>query len=648
MLCDALGLGGVETHVTTLANALAKAGHEVTVVSGGGALTDALCGVRHVTLPMRKGWRLPLLFFRLWRLLRKERFDVIHAHTRLTAFLCRPLARGRLVTTAHWVFDTAFPKGLLTTWGNETLAVSRDIADYLQSAYRLKEERIHITVNGIDVLRFQPRKTGQRKRRIVYCSRMDHDRADVAFLLLDALPTLPYEDFSLTILGDGDRFDELSARVRAFLSRSPRASITLTGGVTDVAAYLKDADIFIGVSRAALEGMASGCAVILGGNEGYLSVFDPKHSAVAEESNFCCRGAPKATAERLRRDLSYLLSLPQDALHAMGERNRRYVMETYSTERMTGDALAVYERICKRKVVLCGYFGFSNVGDTLLFRAFSEKLKKEGYRSVLPFSAKAPSLRALFALRRGYDLVFGGGNLLQDATSRRSLSFYLCCAALATGRVVLYGGLGPLSCEGEGRVARLLSHADAFYCRTAGDLAYAKRLSCASAVLSADPVLTLTLPKKKRGEQILLAFKAPPRESCAALLAFTLSLCRTFGKEHFFLYVMHPEDRAISRRIAKLCGIPVYEEGTEGFLSRLSECRAVFASRLHAGVAALAMGIPFSLWRTEEKCRYFVEDLRALADGAPFCSLFSFSDRPTSLLLPDGMQEALTALKRRI
>ena len=41
MLCDRLSLGGVETHVVTLANCLAREGHEVTVISGGGALACA-------------------------------------------------------------------------------------------------------------------------------------------------------------------------------------------------------------------------------------------------------------------------------------------------------------------------------------------------------------------------------------------------------------------------------------------------------------------------------------------------------------------------------------------------------------------------------------------------------------------------------
>jgi polysaccharide pyruvyl transferase WcaK-like protein len=109
----------------------------------------------------------------------------------------------------------------------------------------------------------------------------------------------------------------------------------------------------------------------------------------------------------------------------MGEENRRYVLTHYSVSRMTADALSVYQRICKRRAVLCGYYGFKNVGDVLLHRALTEILRKNGYRKTLTLSVRRPSLSALYSIWKGYDFFLGGGNLLQDATSRRSLSFYL-------------------------------------------------------------------------------------------------------------------------------------------------------------------------------------------------------------------------------
>ena len=112
---------------------------------------------------------------------------------------------------------------------------------------------------------------------------------------------------------------------------------------------------------------------------------------------------------------------------------------------------------------------------------------------------------------------------------------------------------------------------------------------------------------------------------------------------------MHPDDLAFSRRVAALCQIPYHNGGgTDTLLAMLSKARMVYASRLHAGIAALGMGIPFALWKGEEKNRFFIEDLKREREKTDFCTLFSFSDRPKTLLPDVGMQEAKQALLRRI
>ena len=204
MLCDRLDLGGVETHVVTLANALAKRGHSVTLLSGGGRLCESLVGVKHITLPLYRKRSFLFLLFTLWRLLRREHFDIIHAHTRYTAFLCRPLAGKRLVTTAHWVFDTRFPLGVLSHWGKATLAVSPDIEEYLVRCYRLPRARIFQTVNGIDTVEFSPQKKEHSRPKIVCCTRMEPERDRSVFCLLEACERLTDIPFSLCILGDGN------------------------------------------------------------------------------------------------------------------------------------------------------------------------------------------------------------------------------------------------------------------------------------------------------------------------------------------------------------------------------------------------------------------------------------------------------------
>jgi polysaccharide pyruvyl transferase CsaB len=131
-----------------------------------------------------------------------------------------------------------------------------------------------------------------------------------------------------------------------------------------------------------------------------------------------------------------------------------------------------------RRVLLCGYYGEHNLGDDALLQVLLDQLPA-GWRPLVTahdqalvqqrFAAGCPgletldrrSLRAvLAALARCDALVLGGGSLLQDSTSFRSLLYYgaLILAARARGLpVLLWGqGLGPLRRRRSRLLVRLL------------------------------------------------------------------------------------------------------------------------------------------------------------------------------------------------
>ena len=58
------------------------------------------------------------------------------------------------------------------------------------------------------------------------------------------------------------------------------------GARVDINKCVALGDIFIGVSRAALEAMAAGKPVIIAGNEGYIGIFNESTYPIALETNF--------------------------------------------------------------------------------------------------------------------------------------------------------------------------------------------------------------------------------------------------------------------------------------------------------------------------------------------------------------------------
>ena len=152
LMADGMQAGGAETHVETLARGLAKRGHTVALFSEGGAVADRLFrdGIRTFTVP-RVG-RDPIRFFaarrELRRLIRAERFEILHAHTRMAALISRKICRacGRKcrktarIVTVHAHFRTSPLFRVLCDWGDRAIAVSEDLRAYVADAYRVPAE----------------------------------------------------------------------------------------------------------------------------------------------------------------------------------------------------------------------------------------------------------------------------------------------------------------------------------------------------------------------------------------------------------------------------------------------------------------------------------------------------------------------------
>ena len=176
MLIDSLDIGGAETHVETLARELSSMGHEITVACAGGQLIKNLkCSkIRYIPLPRflkgeRKGSDLHFtlrflpLKVAISRAIEQSNPDLVHAHTRKTAFLAHSICQRRkipLAVTVHALFSMKFPKNILSKWGDATIAVSEDIKNHL---LKLKNTKLKIEIipNGVEIppcSRFNPQK----------------------------------------------------------------------------------------------------------------------------------------------------------------------------------------------------------------------------------------------------------------------------------------------------------------------------------------------------------------------------------------------------------------------------------------------------------------------------------------------------------
>lgn len=161
-----LNAGGVEGHVLDLAGFLASAGHESIVISNGGNMVAKLerRGVRHVMMPVhRKSLRSLLQVHKLRAWLRDEKPDIVHAHSRVPAWITwlalrgmNPLTRPKFVTTVHGFYSVNAYSAIMTK-GDRVIAVSESIRTYVREKYpSCDPSRITVIPHGIDPKIYHP------------------------------------------------------------------------------------------------------------------------------------------------------------------------------------------------------------------------------------------------------------------------------------------------------------------------------------------------------------------------------------------------------------------------------------------------------------------------------------------------------------
>lgn len=355
-------VGGAETHVFELAKELKKRGNNVIVMSAGGKYADELekAGVKHIYAPLKN--KKPQNILKSYKMIKEtvisEKIDVVHAHARIPGFIsgliCKKL-KLPLVTTVHGIYKVTPLLKLLTNWGEKTLTVSEDIKAQVIKDYKLKEENVNVTVNGINTNVFSKGKSvvpelNDAKFKIIHVSRLDADSSDIAEKLINIMDELNKrlnKNLELVIVGSGNKFKYLKE-----LSKD-KESVKMLGLRTDVSEILKAGNVFVGVSRAALEAMATQLPVILAGNpnyyQGYIGIFNKSNLENAINTNFCCRDCEETTNEKLIKDIIEIYDMSKEERDEMGNYNRSVVEDMYSVDKMVNDCEKMYKEVLKSK-----------------------------------------------------------------------------------------------------------------------------------------------------------------------------------------------------------------------------------------------------------------------------------------------------------
>ena len=148
-----------------------------------------------------------------------------------------------------------------------------------------------------------------------------------------------------------------------------------------------------------------------------------------------------------------------------GENIFNLASENYSSQSMTRSHIEIYDRILfDKSIVLSGFYGFDNQGDDAILESIVKEFRRINPLFRLRVLSNNPDktrkiyevdssyrfnpLKIMSTIKHSDMLISGGGSLLQDVTSSRSLWYYLFVIAISkhyNKKTVIYAnGVGPI------------------------------------------------------------------------------------------------------------------------------------------------------------------------------------------------------------
>ena len=344
----------------------------------------------------------------------------------------------------------------------------------------------------------------------------------------------------------------------------------------------------------------------------------------------------------------YLAALGNgDALRReMGEKLYEKASAKFSIQSTVDTQLHIYEEIIRRHnrpkrdrdgVVICGAYGRGNAGDDAILEAILQEMRSIDPDMPITVLTKDPKATRLTyrvrtagrmdvgtwkkAMHHAGLYINGGGSLMQDVTSTRSLWFYLHniqAAHKAGCKVQMYGcGIGPVLREQHRKLAASVLNAsvDVITLREPDSLKELQSMGVTKPeiLLTADPALTLPAASEDEIDSVLLRAGIPPHgkylcfalrnwkgfEDKAPLFAQAAKYAyETYGLTPVFAAVEKHLDPVAGRLAAAGLDIPHYfldDAGSAGtIIGALSRMQAVVSMRLHALIFAAGQGIPLA------------------------------------------------------
>ncbi len=622
------------------------------------------------------------------KIIKNDDYDFIHAHgakANLFAVICKIFTKICIITTVHSDYKLDYLQSVVKkyTYGIINSIALRFVHFYVAVSsnfrYMLIDrdfpvDNIYTVYNGID---FETQTEGYDKDKTYKKYNIKVDKKDIVIGILARLhpvkdiPTFlnaacevlkVKQNVKFIIGGDGEQKELLKSYANRL---GILDKVLFIGFVDNPYEFMNILDINVLTSLSEsfpysiLEGTKLKKATISTNVGGIFDLIDD-----GENGYLFDVGDYKTLA-------SYMINLIDDCdlREKFGNNLYKKAKREFSLDKMGETQLKIYYDI-KRKlsnlnyslkndydILISGYYGHSNMGDEAMLEAIIETFRKERKDIKLAVLSQKPDLttrthniksiyrfnlfKILKILIKTKVYINGGGSLIQDSTSNRSLYYYLVLilmAKLTRTKVMIYAnGIGPLKREINRHLTSfVLNLVDVITVRDENSLIELDKLKVKrpKIELTADSALTLQSIDENRIRDIL---KSEGIDENQNLIGFSV---RQWGKnmeyvdaiakiadiaykkynlEPVFIVMQKSGDLKISEDIVKKMKANSHiisgSYSPKEILGIISRLQILVGMRLHALIFAAMSSVPCVGVVYEQKVEGFINSVRQLSAG---------------------------------
>ncbi len=610
---------------------------------------------------------------RILSMIRTEGYEIVHCHgarANLMGLLLKGATDIPIISTVHSDYRLDYmgrPIAALTYGNINKLALPRfdgwvSVSHHMSkllASRGFNPQHIYTLYNGVDFSRERPvisreayfEKIGLKTEpdSVVFgiAARINpvKDMTTLIRAFAPAVARIP--SLRLIIAGEGEQETEIR---RLAGELCPSGAVCFAGWEKDMDSFYHAIDVNLltslseGFPYALPEGARMHCATISSNVGGVPYLIDHGKNGLLFQPG---------DVETLRDHMLFFAGNKEER-EAMGHALYEKTRTQFSLSVMIQKQRDIYASILRRKarkaerdgVLICGAYGKGNRGDNTILSAIVGQLTHIDPELPITVLSRDPeetrvcaSVPAIYTfrplksrriLKRSRLYISGGGTLMQDATSTRSLLYYLYSirqAKKAGCKVMLYGcGVGPISRErNRRRTARVLNAcADAICVRDHYSLSFLKELGVTKPriQLTADPALLVDAedlnylhscgldPKARYALFSLRPWDGYREEDLVKGAEYVYN---THGLIPV-LYCMEPgRDLTVAKSLSSklTCPYKLLEAGESGeqIVCLVKRMSLVVSMRLHTLIFAAGQGIPLVGLVYDPKVSGFLDDL---------------------------------------